>query len=145
MNMKDCKESELANIVIERVNWGCFYKGSKEALIAAGLATAEQFPGMPGRGSTSVTLYKGQPYEQALVKAQDEHYKQIQKCGKNLFQIKVCDSRDLAWAKNRVRYLCSDWVSQVRKHRLNAQCAGKSTWVMACHCAPIAKFRVRKR
>jgi hypothetical protein len=114
MKMKECKDSELESVVIQRTNWGCIYKGSKEALIAAGLATAEQFPGMPGRGATSVTLYKGQPYEQCVVKAQDEHYIQIQKCGKNLFQIKLCDSRDLAWAKNRVRYMCEEWTGQVR-------------------------------
>ncbi|CQR41713.1 MAG: hypothetical protein PHO55_07445 [Thiomonas arsenitoxydans] len=38
-------------------SWGDAYVGSQEALVAAGLVAPDQFPGMPGRLKTCVTIY----------------------------------------------------------------------------------------
>lgn len=52
----------LHDLKVERFHWGDLYTGTKEALIAAGHAADGQFPGDPGRASTSCSYYaNGEP------------------------------------------------------------------------------------
>ena len=49
-------ELALQGVEVEQFIWGDHYEGAAEALIAAGLVTAEQLPGAPGQNTTRVTF-----------------------------------------------------------------------------------------
>jgi hypothetical protein len=75
------------------------YCGTAEALVSAGLARLDQFPGQPGMGKSCVTFYGG---ERLIRKPcnRDEKYLHIQKYGKK-FTVKHGVSKEIE-AERRV-------------------------------------------
>lgn len=68
---------------------GCdYYTGSAQDIIAAGLVTADQFPGQPGRGKTMCTYYAGALVQKGARHAWDEHYTSIRRCAGGNFEVK---------------------------------------------------------
>lgn len=59
--MGEARQPEFASLGIEvdERDWAVVYEGTREALIASGLAKAGQFPGEPGCGKTS-TVFPGE-------------------------------------------------------------------------------------
>lgn len=71
----------------EVTGYGDHYTGSAEDLIAAGLVTADQFPGQPGRGKTMCTYYAGALVKKGAHHEHDEHYLSIRRYGRGKFEV----------------------------------------------------------
>lgn len=77
------------------------YTGTAEALVSAGLARLDQFPGQPGMGKSCVTFYDGERVIRKQCK-RDEKYLNIKTAGR-LFKLsqgvskEIQDERDASW------------------------------------------------
>lgn len=81
----------IQGVTMTRFPSSNFFKGTAEALIAAGLVTAAQLPGQPGMPKTSVTFYKGQ---QTTKRAGGVGYLQIRRSTKTVFCVTVRVSKE---------------------------------------------------
>lgn len=76
--------AEPGELTREEHPFGDTYVGFAEALIAAGLITADQLPGLPGRNKTMCTFYDGVPVKKGANHNHDERYLSIRRQGKRL-------------------------------------------------------------
>ena len=88
----------MSAIQVQHDLGGDVYLGKPEALIAAGLLTAEQIPGWPGMSSTSATFYDGQRVERYKRVPHDERWMQVTRIG-----TKVRLTKGLGAEEKRVR------------------------------------------
>lgn len=87
---KDPEHTQYApGVTRSESSWNDRYIGRGEALIAAGLITADQLPGQPGRGKIMCTFYAGVQVGKGSNRPCDEHYLQIRRvAGGNIEVIK---------------------------------------------------------
>jgi hypothetical protein len=74
--------SGAAGLRSEEHPWGDFYFGPAEALIAAGLITPDQLPGLPGHNKYTVTFFDGRPVKKGANHPRDERYLRVARHGK---------------------------------------------------------------
>lgn len=90
-----------AGLTYSEDGYGDRYIGTAEALIAAGLITANQLPGQPGQNKMMCTFYAGVQVRKGSYRQRDEHYLSIRRIGRNFEVIKgvpehVYDARSAA-------------------------------------------------
>lgn len=84
----DAERAAAHGVEYDAGTGGDIYRGKPEALIAAGLLTAEQIPGWPGMPSTSATFFKGARVERRQRVRHDQHWMQVTRIGNNIRLVK---------------------------------------------------------
>lgn len=75
-------QAQAAGLKLERLWWGDILKGTAEALIAAGIVTRDQLPGVnPSLGRSAATFYRGEYVKSGHVR-NDEHWLNVARSGK---------------------------------------------------------------
>lgn len=82
-------EGARARLRYVRDVWFDVYAGTMADLVDSGVATADMFPGQPGRRLTSAAYYGGAPVPQGGHPKHDEQYLQIQRSGPHRFVVRV--------------------------------------------------------
>lgn len=98
-----------AELTHEERPWGDTYVGSADALIAAGLVTADQLPGVPGNNKFTCTFYDGRPVKRGATNhLRNERYLRIARRGRKFEAFRgvsdqVSDERRAALQRERER------------------------------------------
>lgn len=113
--------TDIAITKREAPGWDTF-TGTAECMIGAGLVTAEQVPGEPGRPRLMMTFYAGQPVAKGAAVPRDERYLQVRRTSARRIEVTVGLTlterarRDVARTTDDDRWL--DWASPEVRGRL---------------------------
>lgn len=100
--------TQWPNVSLHYSVWGDVYKGTKESLIAAGVAKEEQFPGMPGCGKLSTTFDSaGERVFTKCASSLKHGYRKVSTAGKQ-FEVLVYAGGDELEARRILYFLLWD-------------------------------------